>query len=39
MLEPAAAQDLLKGRHFDHEICIVCVRWYLTFKLGSCDLV
>ena len=39
MLEPTAAQDLFKGRHFDHEIIILCVRWYLTFKLSSRDLV
>ena len=39
MLEPTAAQDLFKGRHFDQEIIILCVRWYLTFKLSSRDLV
>jgi transposase-like protein len=39
MIEPASAQDLFKGRHFDHEIIILCVRWYLTFKLSSRDLV
>jgi hypothetical protein len=32
MAEPASAQDLFKGRHFDHEIIILYVRWYLTFK-------
>jgi hypothetical protein len=25
--------DLFKGRHFDREIIILCVRWYLRFKL------
>jgi transposase-like protein len=39
MIEPASAQDLFKGRHFDQEIIILCVRWYLTFKLSSRDLV
>jgi transposase-like protein len=31
--------DLFKGRHFDREIIILCVRWYLTYKLSSRDLV
>src|SRR5467141_884643 len=31
--------DLFKGRHFDQEIIVLCVRWYLTFKLSSRDLV
>jgi hypothetical protein len=39
MTEPASAQELFKGRHFDQEIIILCVRWYLTFKLSSRDLV
>ena len=34
-----SAPDPFKGRHFDHEIIIVFVRWYLTFKLSSRDLV
>jgi transposase-like protein len=29
----------VKGRHFDQEIIILCVRWYLAFKLSSRDLV
>jgi len=33
MIEPASAKDLFKGRHFDQEIIVLCVRWYLTFKL------
>jgi hypothetical protein len=33
MIEPALAKDLFKGRHFDQEIIVLCVRWYLTFKL------
>jgi transposase-like protein len=39
MIEPSSARDLFKGRHFDHEIIVLCVRWYLTFKLSSRDLV
>ena len=27
------------GRHFDHEVIILCVRWYLRFKLRLRDLV
>jgi hypothetical protein len=33
MTEPTSAQDLFKGRHFDQKIIILCVRWYLTFRL------
>jgi DDE domain len=33
MAEPVSAQNLFKGRHFDQEIIVLCVRWYLTFKL------
>jgi transposase-like protein len=39
MTEPASVQELLTGRHFDQEIIVLCVRWYLTFKLSSRDLV
>ena len=39
MTEPTSAQDLFRGRHFDQEIIILCIRWYLTFKLSSRDLV
>ena len=31
--------DLFEGRHFDREIIILCVRWYLRFKLNFRDLV
>ncbi|MFZ3179216.1 MAG: IS6 family transposase [Methylocystis silviterrae] len=31
--------DHFKGRHFDREIIILCVRWYLRFKLSFRDLV
>ena len=39
MTEPTSAQDLFKGRHFDQEIIILCVRWYITFKLSFRDLI
>jgi transposase-like protein len=39
MTEPTSAQELYKGRRFDQEIIVLCVRWYLTFKLSSRDLV
>ena len=39
MTEPTSTQDVFKGRHFDQEIIILCVRWYLAFKLSSRDLV
>ena len=31
--------ELFEGRHFDREVMILCVRWYLQFKLGLRDLV
>jgi transposase-like protein len=39
MTEPTSAQELYKGRRFDQEIIVLCVRWYLTFKLSSRDQV
>ena len=33
------AEELFKGRHFDQEIVVLNVRWYLTFKLSYRDLV
>ena len=32
-------EELFEGRHFDREVIIVCVRWYLRFKLSLRDLV
>jgi transposase-like protein len=32
-------QELFEGRHFDREVIILCVRWYLRFKLSLRDLV
>ena len=31
--------DLFKGRHFDREVIILCVRRYLRFKLSFRNLV
>jgi putative transposase len=39
MTELTSTRELFKGRHFDREIIIRCVRWYLTFRLSSRDLV
>ena len=30
---------LFAGRHFDRDVIIVCVRWYLRYKLSLRDLV
>src|SRR4028119_73393 len=30
---------LFKGRHFDQQVIILCVRWYLGYKLSSRHLV
>ena len=35
----APLEELFKGRHFDQEIVVLCVRWYLSFKLSYRDLV
>ncbi len=31
--------ELFKGRQFDHEMIVLCVRWYLRYKLSFRDLV
>jgi transposase-like protein len=31
--------ELFAGRHFDREVIILCVRWYLRYKLSFRDLV
>ena len=31
--------EFFKGRHFDREIIVLCVRWYLRYKLSFRDLV
>ena len=35
----APLEELFKGRHFDQEIVVQCVSWYLSFKLSYRDLV
>ena len=32
-------EELFEGRHFDREVVILCVGWYLRFKLSLRDLV
>src|SRR5207245_11748138 len=32
-------EDLFRCRHFDQAIVVLCVRWYLSFKLSYRDLV
>ena len=32
-------EERFKGRHFDREIVMLCVRWYLSYKLSYRDLV
>jgi transposase-like protein len=32
------SDSLFKGRHFDSSIIILCVRWYITYKLSYRDL-
>ena len=31
--------ELFKGRHFDWEVVVLCVRWHLRFKLSYRDLI
>jgi transposase-like protein len=39
MARPVPVEELFAGRHFDAEIVVLCVRWYLSFKLSYRDLV
>ena len=32
-------KNLFAGRHFDRELILLCVRWYLRYKLCLRDLV
>ena len=34
-----SVNELFKGRHFDRQIIVLCVRWYLRYKLSFRDLV
>lgn len=38
MHQPPHSPSLFHGRHFDHSIIILCVRWYITYKLSYRDL-
>lgn len=33
-----STHELFKGCHFNHEIIMLCVRWYVTYKLSYRDL-
>jgi transposase-like protein len=35
---PTVSSSLFRGRHFDSAIIILCVRWYITYKLSYRDL-
>jgi transposase-like protein len=39
MTSAAGAEDLFKDRQFNQEIVVLCVRWYLRYKLSARDLV
>ncbi|WP_407691498.1 hypothetical protein [Robbsia andropogonis] len=39
MSKPKGQSGLFDGRHFDREIIVLCVRWYLRYKLSLRDLV
>jgi hypothetical protein len=32
-------EGVFDGRHFDREMIVLCVRWYLRYKLSLRDLV
>lgn len=39
MTSSSRPDKLFKYRHFDRQIIILCVRWYLSYKLSYWDLV
>ena len=39
MSKLSSLEELFAGRHFDREVIILCVRWYLRYKLSFRDLV
>jgi transposase-like protein len=39
MSQFVTVEELFRGRHFDHQIVVLCVRWYLSYKLSYRDLV
>jgi transposase-like protein len=34
MSKLSSIEELFAGRHFDREVIILCVRWYLRYKLS-----
>ena len=38
-VEQLPASEVFEGRQFDQDTLVLCVRWYLGFKLRSCDLL
>ena len=38
LTSPSDSSSLFKRRHFDSSIIILCVRWYITYKLSYRDL-
>jgi hypothetical protein len=41
-MDPTGAPNMgevFKGRHFDHEIIVLCVRWFPLYRLSFQDLV
>ncbi len=39
MSKPKSMDKLFSGRHFNRDVIILCVRWYLRYKLSLRDLV
>lgn len=39
MSKPKSLDELFAGRDFDRVVIILCVRWYLRYKLSLRDLV
>jgi hypothetical protein len=39
MSKPSSIEELFAGRHFDREVIILCIRWYLRYKPSFRDLV
>src|ERR1700690_3819452 len=38
MTGPKRVPEMFKGRQFDRQIIVLCARWYVSYKLSSCDL-
>ena len=39
MVKLGSIEELFAGWHFDREVIVLCVRWYLRYKLSFRDLV